>query len=801
MTKLDFQDKAVTQLIEKFKRLWNAEGTMLPLVFKSPTGSGKTFMTESFMQELKTVGGFTDDIAWIWITFSDELAMQSRSKFEEYFYPNVGRRLLTVADFADGILKRDDVLFLNWQKLVANDADARILRRPDNKAKKKESGYYFEDIIEATHAEGRTIAMVIDESHKNVSELAESVVIRPANPKVIIKVSATPKTVPTTEDIEDGKADFVRVKREDVVKAGLVKEAVVSQTKEEIEAGSDEKDLDAKLLDLAIKKRDALRSEWENTGSNVHPLILVQLPDEKKDAGSTEKIKKEIVWDYLKKRGVAEENIANWFDGDKEHDKLKFIAEADSPIEFLLFKQAAGTGWDCPRAQILVMYRDIKSPIFKTQTLGRIIRNPEPKMDLSTHPALRKGYLYTNYSSAEVKKGSENDQDNPILMKKAALQLKIPDGAETVSVNDAMTTEFVSRADYGDLGKASEFQECFMGAMDGYFAISSDDFGHDRSGKVEAKGVGLSQSFKKSIVTGLVVKSVDENGDNGSDLDDEVSANDAERLFVAKCREMLEGQTDEETRVGNIARSESIFRMGVRNWLKEALPDVASESGRYKIFLNDAMKGAGSIMLDAITSALKAYTPVRRKLVAERKKKIMEIPPTVFLLKREYEYPDGYEEYLDADGNAPKLSVVKPFYLRKAYPGRENETNFVAFLEGNGTKIEWWLKNGDDGKDWFGLKYVSTASKDERLFYPDWIVKFKDGRIGIFDTKGGRTATDPEGKEVGLRDKIIAMNKAAGADTFWGGLVVFENGMWYWHDGTNYSYAPGKLDGWKQLKF
>ena len=137
MTRLDFQDEAVTKLIEKFKRLWNAEGRMLPLVFKSPTGSGKTFMVESFMQELKTVGGFNEDIAWIWITFSDELAMQSKAKFEEYFYPNVGRRLLTVADFADGVLKRDDVLFLNWQKLVANDAGARILRRPDDPAKRR----------------------------------------------------------------------------------------------------------------------------------------------------------------------------------------------------------------------------------------------------------------------------------------------------------------------------------------------------------------------------------------------------------------------------------------------------------------------------------------------------------------------------------------------------------------------------------------------------------------------------------------------------------------------------------------
>lgn len=33
-------------------------------------------------------------------------------------------------------------------------------------------------------------------------------------------------------------------------------------------------------------------------------------------------------------------------------------------------------GWDCPRAQVLVMFRDIKSEIFSTQTIGRILRVP-----------------------------------------------------------------------------------------------------------------------------------------------------------------------------------------------------------------------------------------------------------------------------------------------------------------------------------------------------------------------------------------------------------------------------------------
>ena len=801
MTKLDFQKKAVADLLAAFRKLWLAPDTMLPLVFKSPTGSGKTFMTESFIQELSPSNGFDADIAWIWITFSDDLAMQSKAKFEEYFYPNVGRRLLTVADFNDGVLGRDDVLFLNWQKLVADNADSRILRRPENVTKKKESGYYFEDIIEATHAEGRQIVMVIDESHKNLTEAARRIVIDPVNPKVMLMVSATPKYVPSREDEDDGRAGFVRVKREDVIAAGLIKEAIVSQTKDEIEFGSNEEDLDAKLLDLAIKRRDELVTEWKKAGSKVKPLILVQLPDEKKNDAGT-KIKKEVVLEYLAKRGVPEERIANWFDSDKDIDKLKFIAEPDSEIEFLLFKQAAGTGWDCPRAHVLVMFREIKSPVFKTQTLGRILRNPEPKMDLSAYPILKQGFLYTNYSNAEVRDGAKEDKENAILLKKARLVLPIAEGEGQLVVHPAMTTEFMSRADYGDLGKASEFQDSFLSSMDGWFGLLPSDMMGARTEKVAAKGIEINQSVKRGIVTGLVVRSVDNGGSNGEDADQEISANETELCFSAKCRELLEVQTDEDSRIGNIARSEGVLRQGVRNWLKAALPDVQSETGRYKVFLNDALKGSTSVFLAAITEALKRYAPIRRKNVEKRKKTDAEKPPIQFALKRTYEYSDEYEEYSNGKGEFVRLSAVQPFFLLPDYHGRKNEAAFIDFLEGKpmASKIKWWFKNGGGGIDYFGLKYFNTTAKEDRLFYPDWIVKFKDGRIGIFDTKGGTTATNPEGREMGLYIKIADMNKAVGKDLFFGGLVVQENGQWYSHSGKDYSYKQGHVGaGWMRL--
>ncbi len=121
-------------------------------------------------------------------------------------------------------------------------------------------------------------------------------------------------------------------------------------------------------------------------------------------------------------------------------------------------------------------------------------------------------------------------------------------------------------------------------------------------------------------------------------------------------------------------------------------------------------------------------------------------------------------------------------------------------LEQRADKVAWWFKNGSEGADSFGLKYWNTAEKRTRLFYPDWIVKFKDGRVGIFDTKGGATAKSAEGREVGLRDRIAAMNAAAGCARFFGGLVVREGGQWLCHDGTDYAYVPGSLDAhWRRL--
>ena len=182
---LPFQREAIDELKEIFVRLWLNPDRQLPLILKSPTGSGKTFASASFINELNGLPNWDEDKAFIWITFSDDLAMQSKDKFQEYFRNALQNDLLTVNDINNGKLKKNDILFLNWQKLVTRAAKNRILRRPENPDERKESGSYWEDFIDKTHEEGREIILIVDEVHKNTNTALAQDVIDYINPKII----------------------------------------------------------------------------------------------------------------------------------------------------------------------------------------------------------------------------------------------------------------------------------------------------------------------------------------------------------------------------------------------------------------------------------------------------------------------------------------------------------------------------------------------------------------------------------------------------------------------------------------
>jgi len=152
-----------------------------------------------------------------------------------------------------------------------------------------------------------------------------------------------------------------------------------------------------------MKKRQELVKDFQKEGVNVNPLVLIQLPDRKT---SLEDRIRERVKSILKNKykiSTEKENnkLAIWLSG--EHINKEEVEKPDNYVDVLLFKQAIALGWDCPRAQILVLFREWHSPIFSIQTVGRIMCMPEPDKGHYKSESLNYGYVYTNLDNIEIK--------------------------------------------------------------------------------------------------------------------------------------------------------------------------------------------------------------------------------------------------------------------------------------------------------------------------------------------------------------------------------------------------------------
>ena len=741
-----FQVRAVANLKETFLTLWRMPNLGNSIVFQSPTGSGKTVMMAEFLRDMTADPRFTNsDVAYIWITNSDDLAMQSKNKLWNYYGGAGEITLLTSTDVKDGKLHQNSVFFVNWQKLVQN----RAYMRPLILRTEGENNTTFDEYLANTHNENREVILIIDEEHiASNTVLANDLVQNVIKPRIILGVSATPQ----------GSGAKVEVKREEVVAAGLIKEKTVFQTAEDLQHTT-ERDQDKILLELAFNKRIELVEKYKELGieDKINPLVLIQLPNDdgaSRETNATTKL--EIVKIFLKDKGVTDDEIAVWLSANKEN--LENIEKNDSRVSFLLFKQAAATGWDCPRASILLMFREIQNPTFAIQTVGRILRMPFGEH--FSKPELNRGYLYTNYTRNEVlvSYGGSNaiGQNRPAIFHSYRKNEITPIKLEST---------VMSRTDYNTL--LSSFEFTFGEVASQYFEISEGTILEESLQKLSNKGFDTDTSLKNSLIVDVEIDDYDnfiqELKATGSEEAHEMSQNDVERMYNLLCFQILAKQTDENKKYAP-EKSYGRLKTALNVWFEKF---YQSRGEWYRVIVKDLMKlkHGNSVLAKVIDEALEQYRPVQELEVGKReenKKQVItiEIPP------EELSYTDLFEAM------EVQKSAMLPFYIEKDYAGKENESSFIAYLENN-ERVIWWHKNGDNGNEFFAIPYFDKNQQKERLFYPDWIIKTA-AKIWIIDTKGGLTTNDAihNGKAAAL---LHWLSDKPGFD---GGIVVQEAGIW-----------------------
>jgi len=247
------------------------------------------------------------------------------------------------------------------------------------------------------------------------------------------------------------------------------------------------------IMQAAFQKREELKQLYQKIDVDINPLVMVQLPSS--EAGED---KKEFVERFLAEKGITYENkrLAVWLSEEKVNNENEFVTPNGSEVDFLIFKQAIDTGWDCPRASILVRFREIKSIVFEIQTIGRILRMPEAEHYENDN--LNKGFVYTNVKSLEVKKETYNQN----IIKSVVVKRK--NIYEPLRLN----SYYRNRVDFGDI--TLSFYKVLDKTFCRYFGIDEKlgiGYYDKNKGKLKQKGINLENLDNKDEI--ILNKSLD----------------------------------------------------------------------------------------------------------------------------------------------------------------------------------------------------------------------------------------------------------------------------------------------------
>ena len=287
----DYQLKAVEELKDKMiKLLRNSEKGIC--IFKAPTGSGKTLMVSEAIRKLSSNPETASKLSYIWISVR-KLHEQSKDKLETYYEDD---RLVKCSYFDDLDNKKigeKEILFVNWESL--NKKDKNLLIREN------EQDNNLNSVVNNTKEDGREIILVIDESHYAAGSERSKELIDIINPKVTIEVSATPKLMENAS--LEMSTEIVNVPLDDVKREEMIKQEIAINP-EFLDIKVNNKTVDEVVLEQAIKKRAELLDSYKKEGSNVNPLLLIQLPSQRE--GLTDKPRicpscKSPYWDLPKK--------------------------------------------------------------------------------------------------------------------------------------------------------------------------------------------------------------------------------------------------------------------------------------------------------------------------------------------------------------------------------------------------------------------------------------------------------------------------------------------------------------------
>lgn len=656
----EFQLNAVKSLFEAMEK------PARDIILKSPTGSGKTIILTYFMHQY--IQSYSKTV-FVWLTpGKGNLEEQSKKKMDKYIHASQTKLL---SDVMTAGFEENDSCFINWEKLT---------KKGNNALKDSERTNFLEHIQHALN-DGLHFIIIVDESHQNNTIKADEI-IQYFHTDKIIRCSATPKGI--------SKAEVIEIPEEEVIAAELIKKMlVINQDFPQMVETENQTEF---LLESALAKQRELRAAYLQQNADINPLIVIQLPNKSETL-------QDGVERYLETQGLTYENgqLAVWLS--KMHENLENIERLNSTTTAVIIKQAVATGWDCPRAQILVKLRDNMDETFEIQTIGRIRRMPEAKH--YGNDLLDSCYLYTfdGKFTAGVKTALDKNALN-------ACTLFLKNEYKNITLTGEQRTMVTSPRN------PQKALQAIVSYAQKELGIGTNKA--ENRTRLQAAEYEMSENIVKHTISGETAT-----------LDFSTEA-----MNTIAVTEKLNTHThgrDYHHKIGKIGM-EIGMEYSYMNTIIRKLFDKNFKYSRKILALEPR-----EVYAFVINNADRLRHLVREAMAYELAQLSLEVPA-----KSYYDFRIPQSCMFTYNGEAKTQLIMKKNvyqnYLSSAAPRSTPEVKFEKFCE-RSDSVEWWYKNGDKGNEYFSIVYVDNSNR-QKLFYPDYIISV-GGQIWIVETKGG----------------------------------------------------------------
>ncbi len=730
----NYQEKAKDELVEKSIDLLSSNYPS-KLILKAPTGSGKTIITAEYLRHLAGNNNLEKPISVIWAA-PRQLHLQSKDKLKNYFSDNCVLICSDFEDLAENEISENEILFLNWESI--NKKNNILIRE-------NEKNFYLGKVLDNTKFNSRYLILIIDESHHHATSEISQQLIKDICPDLTLEVSATP--------VISSPDGFVNIHLNEVKKEGMIKNSIIINEGYENQLSGEFLDTALKegtnslVIQCSLEKRENIRKEFMKNNIRVNPLLLVQLPN-KQLKNDEDALKQEII-NLLKKQNITTDNGKLGICLSNQKVNFQNIQDNNNNVEVLIIKQAIALGWDCPRAQVLALFREWKSVTFSIQTLGRIMRMPEPEFGHYQNYLLDNSFVYTNLEEIELQEDVSYGY------------LRIKNSIRKEDTNLALTSFYRKR-----IREKTRLSPQFIRL----FLESSKEY--QLASKIKTKN----QQVNLSILQETSINNLDTTYELKKDqsLLNLENADDLQKAFDTFTKQNLDPFYPEERSIKRL--NQAIYKFFELEFNIHYEIDLRS-------IINIVLSSNNLIHFkNVIYSSKQKYL----KIVEKTKDSLIKI--------EDWNIPYEISYYAQVKEWPVKNSIMQPFFISKL---TEIEKKFITFLD-KSEKIKWWFRNGDSDATYFAIPYAENDKL--RTFYLDFIVCTVDNKLGFFDTKSGITIMDAKEKLSGLRE-FLASKKI-----YFGGLVSNTDQKNYLNSWIYFNQCPSELkkdkfENWEFIDF